>query len=865
MPPRSAVCSTRMVKSIDLYPGYGAMQKISGYGLLALMVVALVNACGGGGGGGGSSGGGGTGDSGDGAITQPWLTSMHQGDIHVETGATQVTVHWPLVDTTDDYTVRLTTDPEADLIDNPHLSSVVTSPGSPVSGYVFEDLTPGENVYIALVVDGVIDSWTAARPGVVGFDAAVQAIAVDESSGIRYLGGSFTKAGAYRGGSAILPMDGGHGADHVLASPEMIGDVLEVTPVGEVLAAAPDGAGGWYIGGDFMEVGGHARENIAQIDGQGRVTDWNPGANNVVLTLELASGTLYVGGRFSTIDSAPRDALAAFGADGNLTGWSPIASWVTDLAVSDGVVYVVGRFSSIDSELRRHFAAVDLDGGLLDWNPGEGRGSVTIPTEIAVDDGVVYVAGEFHGFGDSTTTEGLLAFDLAGDQTNWAPETGTRATSLAIDDGVIYVGGEFTQLDGEPRNHMAALTPSGDLLSWSPEANDHVHALAIDADGVIYAGGDFTEISGEPRDRLTALDSGGDLLDWNPGASATVKSLATGNGTVHAGGEFSRMGAKPRGRLAALDAEGNLTDWAPSANNDVLAVGVHDGLIVAGGGFIDIDGETRRFVASFNTDGSLTEWTPEPDDRIQAFAFDATGNLYIGGRFKKVNGISRNLMAQFEPSGTMTLWNPDVSGQRVRALVHDHQTLYAGGDFTVNAATAEDERHGLAGFDSMGDAVASWDPDITGGSKAVFSLAVSEDEGIIYAGENFTGVSGTARENLVAIQTVKANPSSTELFDDWNPEASDTVQSLAVDGDTLYAAGSFSFVNGQLRRRLAAFSLLADIDGIALTDWSPSARGTVSAIAAGNDVIDLGGVFLTVDEVPREGFASVDEAGGLID
>jgi hypothetical protein len=46
--------------------------------------------------------------------------------------------------------------------------------------------------------------------------------------------------------------------------------------VGEVRAVAPDGRGGWFLGGDFTSVCGQSRRGIAQVDAAGNLTAWNP-------------------------------------------------------------------------------------------------------------------------------------------------------------------------------------------------------------------------------------------------------------------------------------------------------------------------------------------------------------------------------------------------------------------------------------------------------------------------------------------------------------------------------------------------------------------------------------------------------------
>src|SRR5262245_54351300 len=45
---------------------------------------------------------------------------------------------------------------------------------------------------------------------------------------------------------------------------------------GKVQAVVPDGAGGWYIGGEFDAVGGVPRRNAAHIAADGSVTAWDP-------------------------------------------------------------------------------------------------------------------------------------------------------------------------------------------------------------------------------------------------------------------------------------------------------------------------------------------------------------------------------------------------------------------------------------------------------------------------------------------------------------------------------------------------------------------------------------------------------------
>src|SRR4051812_20480657 len=73
-------------------------------------------------------------------------------------------------------------------------------------------------------------------------DGEVHAVAL--SGPIAYLGGNFTRLAPYTGSSAAFNAANG--------------DLRQPWPQvdGVVEAVAPDGTGGWYLGGDFTSVGG---------------------------------------------------------------------------------------------------------------------------------------------------------------------------------------------------------------------------------------------------------------------------------------------------------------------------------------------------------------------------------------------------------------------------------------------------------------------------------------------------------------------------------------------------------------------------------------------------------------------------------
>ena len=78
-------------------------------------------------------------------------------------------------------------------------------------------------------------------------------LAMVETNGTLYMGGSFSAVGPNTEAAALIGLTDGQAE---LTFPRVDGIVY---------AVAPDGGGGWYLGGRFTSVGGVARTNLAHI------------------------------------------------------------------------------------------------------------------------------------------------------------------------------------------------------------------------------------------------------------------------------------------------------------------------------------------------------------------------------------------------------------------------------------------------------------------------------------------------------------------------------------------------------------------------------------------------------------------------
>ena len=191
-------------------------------------------------------------------------------------------------------------------------------------------------------------------------NGAVNAIA--SVGAITYIGGYFTYVGPQTGCGASISEVTGRPSPPYLRSD------------GSIVAVAPDGSGGWYIGGAFTSVGGVERNRIAHVLPDGFLdTSWKPNANDSVIA---AGGERRDGlcrrrvhehrGESEKPHCRPRCRNRG---DDTLEPKRQRPRLLT-LAVSGGTVYAGGWFTSIGGQARSYIAALDaVTGQATSWNP----------------------------------------------------------------------------------------------------------------------------------------------------------------------------------------------------------------------------------------------------------------------------------------------------------------------------------------------------------------------------------------------------------------------------------------------------------------------------------------------------------------
>ena len=814
----------------DHHPGAGADAEAQGQA----SALAGSNARGGGGGGGGSGAGGG------GASSAVVLSA--------EPGARSITLGWADSGTAQ-YNVVVASSPGCDInrytqCPDGRLLVNVRPPQR------IEGLQNGR-VYYARVqalsnTGTTLSNEAGARPDNVAFNAAVRAIGAG-AGGVTYLGGEFTKAGIVSGQGVALDMGTGRARSPGFA----------IVSGGEVSAAAPDGAGGWYIGGSFQRVGAVEKRYLAHLRADGSLdTAWNPVPNSAVQAIAVMGGVVYLGGDFTTLNGQQRIGLAAVNGSGQLMAWNPNPNLgVSALAAANGTIYAGGTFTVVGAFARSHLVAIDTNANVLPWNPGADN---TVQA-LAVAGGTVYAGGFFSTVGGQVRScLAAIEGSGAGRATAWDVPVGScpanPVRAIAVHGGTVYVGGHFTQIGRQntPRNRLAAIDPAGNVLPWNPNADDAVHALAIGDDPqrgtTVFAGGDFTDVGGQTLHHLAAIDLQGAVRAWKPAPTGRVQALAAAGSAVYAGGEFTALGAVMRKYLAALDGSGNLAPWNPGADSSVLALAVTGHRIHAGGTFGRIGGQARQRLAVIDSAGVVGSWNPGVDRTVRAIA-TLGGNVYVGGEFTTAAGQLRNHLAAFGAAGELLAWDPnadrDVHALAVTPDLGRGETEYVGGAFGYVGGQT---RRRLAQVDAQG-LPTPWNPagfeNIANG--AVVNVLRVADE-VIYAGGSFSQIGIYGRHGIAAI-------GSGGNVLPWSPAANGVVWALDVANGTVYVGGEFTQIANagpavQTRNGLAAIRL----DGL-LSTWDPNVHGAVYSLSAGAGSIHAGGAFDQVGSAVAGGFA----------
>lgn len=614
-------------------------------------------------------------------------------------------------------------------------------------------------------------------------------------------------------------------------------------PNGPVYASAPDKKGGFFIGGNFSKVASLNAVRLAHIDSSGTLknTFSSTGINGVVKSMASLGDTLFVGGQFNLVGNFLESAGGPVLKNSALVSTNfPNINGYVFCAIPDGVGgwYVTGSFTKVGNLTRNRAARIDANGNVLAWNPNLNG----ICYAMVRYQNTVFLGGAFSNVG-TMVRSGIASVDTAsGAVSTWVPGSpSTVVRSFSISNNVLYMAGAFGTIATQNRQNIAAFNlPGLTLTSFNTTmsyTNGQATLFSVLALGnKVFVGGRFDNIGGSSRTCLAALNpaSGLALPTWSANANDVVEQIKFLNGFIYVGGSFTSVKGLSRNYVAAADTStGTLNSLNPNINGFVTCMEIDplDSTLYISGNF------TNYFHSiNLKTMNSMS-WPLRTNAYANTISLFGS-RLFVGGYFTSLGGFERTNLAAFNTkTGALLDWNPGTNG-RVEAMCNVKDSfIWIGGYFTEVSAISRGRLACFDRFGSLNNYLFSFD-------DYVKAISFSGDS-ILYVGGNFFTcgtLSPFVSSSVIAHKIAAINFRTARIQPFWNPSSNNEVNSLLVDGNILYAGGTFSAIGGQPRTFLAA---ITRSNALATSfDAGLSASGSsVNSIVKYNNEIIVGGGF----------------------
>ena len=308
-----------------------------------------------------------------------------------------------------------------------------------------------------------------------GQTTGVRAIGVSGADVVA--GGTFTNAGGVdRRNLAAIDLTTGEATPF---NPPMKGQFSAFANV-NALAITSDGL--VWAGGTFTTEAPNERIHLAAFDpASGALASFNRNLSGGgalepgVFALVASDRTVYVAGDFSQVGGMPRRNVAAVqhvpGDQGMLLPFDgDIDGPVRALALAGDRLYIGGQFTAVNGSIaslrrdRRNLAALDAATGLdRGWDPDADN----VVRALAIGGDTVFAGGEFTTVNRGVARARLAAFDAAGGGVRgWNPGADAAVRSLATYGPTVFAGGDFATAGGVPRSGVAEL----DAQTGTPDA-----------------------------------------------------------------------------------------------------------------------------------------------------------------------------------------------------------------------------------------------------------------------------------------------------------------------------------------------------------------------------------------------------------
>jgi hypothetical protein len=641
---------------------------------------------------------------------------------------------------------------------------------------------------------------------------------------------------------------------------------------GQISNVIEDGAGGWYVTGDFTRVGNTNQAGFAHILSTGKIDpSWNlnPGIHGWFDKMCLLDGNLYL-----LVESMPSEDTSQLelhsystSSRNKTNGWvlfngdSGDTPFIYVIKSAKDRIYLGGLFSSLQGESKNNLAAFDIKSGRIvsSW-VGE---TDSIVEDMLVTEKDLIVGGNFSN-ANGFNRLGVAAFDLSsGSLTTWNPNlegTYVAVNSIARIGDTIYLGGYFDKVGVSVAKNFAAVGLSDGKNKQHPFGKfDYVHKIVTKGTTLYFSG--YRQRNATTWDDYWAFEQSGALTGWALNTVWGDYQMAAGNNAIFLSVSEGFLGGEDRNGLAVFDnSTGQLDGFNPNPghvsalhldqdtllvanwSNKISAINLSaqtigswlkdttfDGpvyaitkkgnIVYVGGTFRNVNKNILRDgLAAFAFDsGDLLSWSPKvgkKDGSMSVKTLAVSGDLIlVGGRFETINSQKRENLAAIDVNGVLQAWNPSPNNE-VYKIVVDKNNIYVGGQFNQITASGY-SRNGFAAFDASSLDLLAWDMKLdhsSGNPPAVLGISVSN--GHVYVSGFFEEVNGTPVDSVAAFKR------SDWTLTPWKPNIGDSTWNSFVTAysDRVLIGGNFATANGQIQRGLA---VVAPVDVIPTAPLAP--------------------------------------------
>ncbi len=542
----------------------------------------------------------------------------------------------------------------------------------------------------------------------------------------------------------------------------------------------------------------------------------------------------------------------------------PLGGYVKATTAYNNTLYIGGVFSLIGQNTG-HFIGIDTANGhpinRSIWPKINGAVYKAIPDGI----GGWIIGGSFSKAGDSVR-HNLVQIDSSGHVTAFNPNPDSLVKSLLLIGADLYVSGNFRHICGGTKTRLAKMTfPSCILSMWAPNPNNTVNEIQFYG-SKLYVGGWFTNIGGMARNYIASIDTAsGNAYVWNAYATGSmVQTITFHNNLIYVGGSFNNIGGQPRSNIASIDTGTAIaTTWDPHATGTVNKIIFIDTTVYALGSFNNIGSQLRNGFGEVDEFYGLA--TPfNPTSTISYYAFYdmvlSGSKLFIGGggytsRYGYMGLFTHDNYIGVIDIPTATFFPEKyICEDQVYTLGMSGNKLFAGGDFSEMGCKY---RLNGAAIDMDADTITNWNPEAFEGINCI---AVSPTR--VYIGGDFTTLSTTYFTDAYYFAATDPLTGKYDSAFTPNVEYPSVVNKLLYDNGNVYVAGYLAGIGGYSRSGVAKVSAT---DGSLDIGWNPSSTFTIGikAMAADSNQIYLGGNFYMLGGQPRNNLGAVSKVTGL--